>query len=209
MKFTKKAKNLAIVSVGVVLTGALIGGITTASGEPTAAEAVTYNVEHSNSVVTARTVPTEPVVQVRKKATSRNTDRKPVLKCKNNLAQTLFGAGFRGENLHEAWAIAMRESNGQNLGPGDSQFNGEDWGIVQFNKPTWGDESWWSDSKILDPHYSARIMYRMSDGGRDWQMWGLTGSGQLDASMYGGWSADQQWAWIIEPYQRWYGQYPC
>lgn len=131
------------------------------------------------------------------------------LSCRNRLAQVLYGAGFRGENLHEAWAIAMRESNGKNLGPGDSQFNGEDWGIVQFNKPTWGDESWWSDSKILDPAYSAKIMFRMSRGGKTWQMWGLTGSGELDTSMYGGWSADQQWAWIIEPYQRWYRQYPC
>jgi hypothetical protein len=142
-------------------------------------------------------------------AASRDHNRKPVLGCKNNLAQVLFGAGFRGENLHEAWSIAMRESNGRNVGPGDARFNGEDWGIVQFNKPTWGGQDWWSDSRILDPAYSARIMFRISDGGRTWQMWGLTGSGQLDTSMYGGWSADQQWSWIVEPYLSWYDKYPC
>lgn len=129
--------------------------------------------------------------------------------CQNDLYGLLYRAGFRGENLREAWAITMRESRGRNIGPGDPEYNGEDWGIVQLNKPTWGHEPWWDDDKILDPEYSARVMFEMSKGGTTWEAWGLTGDGQLDTTMYRSWSAAQQQAWIIEPYQEWYQQYPC
>lgn len=129
--------------------------------------------------------------------------------CQDHLAQVLHAAGFRGANLREAWAIAMRESNGQNLGPGHWAFNGEDWGIFQLNQPSWGSQPWWDSQRLLDPAYSASVAYTLSDGGNDWHPWGLTGDGKLDASSYGAWSAQQVWAWIMEPYQRYYSAYPC
>jgi hypothetical protein len=206
MKSVRLRQTVASVIVTLVAAGAIVTVAKVSNSE------VVYASETAAATsVTEVEAPKNSIVLMDRKirASSRDYNRKPVLGCKNNLAQVLFRAGFRGENLREAWSIAMRESNGESIGPGDYRFNGSDWGIVQFNKPTWGDQDWWSDSRILDPAYSARIMFRISDGGRTWQMWGLTGSGRLDTSMYGGWSADQQWSWIMEPYLRWYDKYPC
>lgn len=206
MKSVRLRQTVASVIVTLVAAGAIVTVAKVSNSEVASASEVVAMSSATEAKVSKMSI----VLTDRKTyAASRDHNRKPVLGCKNNLAQVLFGAGFRGENLHEAWSIAMRESNGKSIGPGDARFNGEDWGIVQFNKPTWGDQDWWSDSRILDPAYSARIMFRISDGGRTWQMWGLTGSGQLDTSMYGDWSADQQWSWIVEPYLSWYDKYPC
>ena len=127
--------------------------------------------------------------------------------CTNSLHDTLFEAGFRGVNLHEAWAIAMRESNGEaNLGPGSPRFNGHDWGLFQWNKPSWGSQSWWNDSKMVNGLYNARLAYRMSSGGRDWSLWGLDGRGRTKADLYAnyGWSSQQIYSWITQPYERYF-----
>lgn len=205
-------KTVSVVSIGAV-AAALVLGMGFSAGEATTEE-VTHKTQRPS--INQMDYMTESVSFVAADSQSYLQARSRMYKravrshaCRNTLVVTLYNAGFRGENLREAWAIAMRESNGQNIGPGNPRFNGEDWGIVQFNKPTWGNEPWWDDEKILDPDYSAQIMYRLSNGGKNWQMWGLTGSGEINTSMYGGWSSSQQWAWIIEPYQRWYKQYPC
>lgn len=138
----------------------------------------------------------------RTKRVSRSDVRKPVFSCKNDLARTLYKAGFRGENLHEAWAIAMRESRGQ-----EDATSGVDYGLFQFNYPTWGNVL--DYSRILDGDYNAAQAYRISKGGSTWAHWGLTGSGETDPSLYGMWSDSQVWAWITEPYQRYYNKYPC
>lgn len=132
--------------------------------------------------------------------------------CSNPLGHTLRTAGFRGRNLREAWAIAMRESSGRaNLGPGSSDFNGHDWGLFQWNKPSFGGQSWWRDSKMLNGVYNARLAFRFSRGGRDWHLWGLTGSGRTSASLYSsyGWTSSQIYSWITEPFQRYYRQFPA
>lgn len=132
-----------------------------------------------------------------------------ISKCTNPLARTLFQAGFRGENLREAWAIAMRESNGTNLGPGMAGFNGHDYGLFQFNKPSWGGQKWWKDKKVLHGVYNARVAYKYSHGGRDWGLWGLDGQGHTKAAIYRnvGWSSSEIYSWITEPYQRYYRQF--
>jgi hypothetical protein len=132
-------------------------------------------------------------------------------KCKNKLANWLYDAGFRGRNIREAWAISMRESHGTNLGPGDYQFNGEDYGLFQFNSPTFSGEKWWDDQKLVNPLYNAGVAFRMSKGGDDWSMWGLDGNGNTQARVYvaAGWSQWQIDNWITIPYQHYYNQYPC
>ena len=122
---------------------------------------------------------------------------------KNELVRTLYEAGFRGENLREAWSIAMRESNGKE----QTVSSTGDYGLFQFNYPTWGNTL--DYGRILDGEYNAAQAFRISKGGRTWAHWGLTGDGQTDPSLYGTWSSDQVWAWITEPYQRYYKQYPC
>lgn len=135
-------------------------------------------------------------------ATETRGDR--VGECSNPLVRLLYRVGFRGPNVREAWAIAMRESRGQaRLGPGHPQYNGSDVGLFQWNRPSWSNAEWWDEKKLLNGHYNASIAYTMSKGGRTWGPWGLTGSGELDASRYVSvWSAWQIQAWIWEPFQR-------
>lgn len=132
-----------------------------------------------------------------------------VKKCRNPLVRILHDVGFRGENVREAWAIAMRESRGQvRLGPGHPQYNGSDVGLFQWNRPTWGGAPWWDEQKLLDGHYNASIVFKMSKGGHTWTPWGLTGQGQLDASHYASiWSDWQIQSWIWEPYSRFYQEF--
>ena len=135
---------------------------------------------------------------------------KRVWKCKNKLANWLYAAGFRGHNLREAWAVSMRESNGTNLGPGMSQFNGHDYGLFQFNIGAWGGSTWWSTAKLLTPNYNARIAYKLSQGGRSWIPWGMRDHADFDTQSYAGiWSSGQFYNWVIEPYNKYYAQYPC
>jgi Lysozyme like domain len=131
--------------------------------------------------------------------------------CPNRLVRTLSRAGFTGEDLREAWAIAMRESRGTNLGPGHPQFNGRDYGIFQFNRPTFGNRQWWNTRKLLTADYNARQAFTMSRGGKNWVLWGLDGKGRPRAHLYRtfGWSAAQIDAWVVRPYERFYRAYPC
>ena len=133
--------------------------------------------------------------------------RKARFSCKNNLARTLHSAGFRGENLHEAWAIAMRESNGIPT----QVSNGSDFGLFQFNYPSHGRQSWWSSSRLLNGEYNASIAFKISRGGKDWSQWGMDGHGNTNAYLYRnyGWSEWQIDNWITKPYQKYYQQYPC
>lgn len=129
--------------------------------------------------------------------------------CTDPVVQILREVGFKGANVREAYAIVWRESNGHaDLGPGHPQYNGSDVGLFQFNRPTFGGESWWNEKKMLDGHYNASIAYRLSKGGKPWYLWGLDGQGNTNAAAYAGiWSSAQIYAWITEPYQRYVKQF--
>lgn len=131
--------------------------------------------------------------------------------CKNQLVQLLAYVGFKGENIREAWAIAMRESGGRSaVGPGDPTFNGADWGMFQFNRPTYYTQPWWNDAAMLDGEYNARVAYYMSRGGRSWYPWGLDGQGNVNAGAYDSiWTPQMIKDRIEVPYKRWYDQFPC
>lgn len=121
--------------------------------------------------------------------------------CRNGLARTLHGAGFRGESLRTGWAVAMRESHGQSLDEGSPWYSGA-LGIFQIQTSAHSGKSWWSRSAMLDADRQARIVYRhMTQKGRDWSAWGLTRDGNLDASQYGSWSSWQHEAWIMAPFR--------
>lgn len=132
---------------------------------------------------------------------------KPSWSCSNRLANTLYRAGFRGENLREAWAIAMRESHGIE----DEISNGVDVGLFQFNYPSWGRQPWWDWNLLLDGEYNARIAFKISKGGSDWAHWGLDGNGNPAPYIYRGvgWSEWRIQNWIVIPYDTYYQQYPC
>lgn len=132
---------------------------------------------------------------------------KPAWSCSNPLAKTLYRAGFRGENLHEAWAIAMRESHGIE----DEISNGVDVGLFQFNYPSWGKQPWWDWNLLQDADYNAEIAFKISKGGSDWAHWGLDGNGNPAPYIYLniGWSEWRIQNWIVIPYETYYQQYPC
>jgi hypothetical protein len=131
--------------------------------------------------------------------------------CKNNLVQLLASVGFAGEDLREAWAIAMRETGGRAyVGPGDPSFNGADYGLFQLNRPTYFQQPWWHETALLDGEYNARVAFFLSDGGRTWYPWGLDGRGQTNPVVYDSiWTPEMIYDRITEPYQRFYAQFPC
>lgn len=128
----------------------------------------------------------------------------------NRLIDWLREAGFKGEGLRIAWAIAMRESNGiPEIGKGHKYFNGYDWGLFQLNKPTFGKRAWWDDAKMVDAIYNAKIVYDLSKGGTFWVPWGLSGDGKsMNVSCYKMWSEEKQMNCIWKPFKKWYDKYP-
>jgi len=130
--------------------------------------------------------------------------RKNRWRCKDQLANWIRDAGFRGSNVREAWAIAMRESNGK-----PALISNSDHGLFQFNKPAWGNKPWWNTQLLLTPEYNAKMAYNLSKGGSDWRPWGMKDHNQFDFSSYGRWSQWQLYNWIVKPYQKYYRLYPC
>ena len=98
----------------------------------------------------------------------------------DQLVGWLQGAGFKGEALKTAWAIAKRESSGRpeayngNAGTGDKSY-----GLFQINmlgnlgpsrRKSYGLKA---DEDLLDPATNARVAYAMSKGGKDFGAWGI------------------------------------
>lgn len=164
-----------------VLAGALL--LITASG-PTAAQAPeqyrpAIAVSHDATLVVA------------------SKTKKKKWSCKNVLAQRLHASGFRGSNLREAWAIAMRESGGN---PKSISTTG-DYGVFQFNRGAHYSQPWWNSQKLLTPKYNINVAYRMSRGGKTWYMWDISGKGQH----LGRYTSSGTFA----TYKKWYDKYPC
>ena len=96
------------------------------------------------------------------------------------LVSVLRAAGFRGEGLRLAWAIAMRESMGRpsahnrNAATGDNSY-----GLFQINMigslgtsraAKYGLSSY---SALLDPRVNARVAFLMSGRGSNFGAWGV------------------------------------
>ncbi len=100
-----------------------------------------------------------------------------------NLLNVLRTAGFSGERLREAWAIAMRESGGNASAHNDNAATGDDsYGIFQINML--GPLAAERDAKfkqhvpgytgidsLYDPVINARAAAYMSQHGANWQSW--------------------------------------
>lgn len=127
--------------------------------------------------------------------------------CENPLARTLFFAGFRGERLRQAWAIAMRESGGR----ADAISDTHDFGLFQFNRATYQRQFWWSDTRLLNRKYNAFVAFQVSRGGTTWVPWGLDGQGRPRPDVYlrAGWTLQQVQDRIVDPFLSWYAQFPC
>lgn len=97
-----------------------------------------------------------------------------------DLLATLKGAGFKGEALKTAWAIAKRESGGRADAYNPDRSTGDDsYGLFQINmlgnlgpsrRKSYGLSS---NRDLLDPATNARVAYAMSKGGSDFGAWGI------------------------------------
>lgn len=130
--------------------------------------------------------------------------------CNDHVVRWLYSAGFRGQSLRVGWSIVMRESRGQNVIPGNSNWNGSDFGPWQINWPT---HQQYSQAELSNPVINSRIAFKMSHGGKNWSPWGIgvsrSGKVYLDSSQYNGiWDSSTQYAWIWEPFIHWYSSFP-
>ena len=124
--------------------------------------------------------------------------------CKDRVVAWIDKAGFTGIERRVAWAIAQRESNGN---PNESSY--PDLGIVQLNAPSWQHTKYWP-ANVYDPVQSFTAMRRMVKD-MNWQPWGLhvkRGHVTYDFSAYGGWSSWHHQNWIVEPFERYWRQFP-
>jgi cell wall-associated NlpC family hydrolase len=100
----------------------------------------------------------------------------------NQLLSTLSKAGFKGDNLRTAWAVAMAESGGRPTAHAvDSDDNS--YGLFQINmigslgparREQWNLKS---NNELYDPDLNAKIAFQMSQGGKNWSPWGAYTSG--------------------------------
>lgn len=214
MRFDEnKSKTISVITAtalgAAVLTGFGVGVVSlsqSAAADTPTTKTQTIQQTRSSATPAVSVVTTAEKSEARKKpAKDKPKKDKKSFECKNKLAQTIYRAGFRGHNIREAWAISMRESNGQ-----ERQIsNGVDHGLFQFNYPAWGGQSWWNTEALLDGDYNAKIAYKMSDGGRNWGPWGMRDHAEWNFASYGMWSDWQIQNWIIGPYMKYYNQYPC
>jgi hypothetical protein len=98
------------------------------------------------------------------------------------LKTVLHNAGFRGQDLIEAWGTAMKESMGKPFAHNKNSKTGDNsYGLFQINMigslgparlKQFGLKS---NRDLFDPATNARVAYIMSNGGKDWSAWhGIT-----------------------------------
>jgi hypothetical protein len=93
------------------------------------------------------------------------------------LVAALRGAGWTGERLRIAWAVAMRESEGYpQLVSGPLADGSYDHGLFQVNDSR-RRETWIKFNSLTEATYAASVALRMTDGGRDFGIWGLGSTG--------------------------------
>lgn len=96
------------------------------------------------------------------------------------LVSTLQGAGFKGDALRTAWAIAKRESGGKAtaFNP-DTSTGDQSYGLFQINmlnelgpsrRQSYGLKK---NEDLFDPATNARVAFAMSKGGKDFGAWGI------------------------------------
>lgn len=112
-----------------------------------------------------------------------------------DLMSILKQAGFKGEGLRMAYAIAMAESGGNARAHNGNRNTGDNsYGLFQINmlggmgperRARYGLSS---NDALFDPLTNARVAYKMSNGGKNWGPWSTYGNGAY-RKYYGGSSA--------------------
>lgn len=99
------------------------------------------------------------------------------------LKAILYQAGFRGKNLKEAWAVAMKESTGRPRSHNDNPDTGDySHGLFQINMigslgpARLKQYNLDSNEDLFNPLVNAKIAFQMSNGGKNWSAWNGIGS---------------------------------
>ena len=116
--------------------------------------------------------------------------------CSDPVVDVLHSAGFRGRALRYAYGIVMRESKGnpRAISPGRA-----DLGLFQWNRAAWSRATWWDERQLLNGDYSARIAYKISQGGRTWYPWDINGRG-YHLGRYSSKSTYRVWVQYVKAY---------
>jgi hypothetical protein len=132
---------------------------------------------HQNEIIRfqAASVPLQ-TIEV-KKTYKKNEQLSP-----KELKDILYGVGFRGERLREAWGTAMKESTGRPRSHNNNRETGDDsYGLFQINMiDSLGPArlkqfNLESNKDLFNPVRNAEIAFFMSNGGKNWSAWnGIT-----------------------------------
>lgn len=162
------------------------------------------------AIVAVSTLYSAPAVEAPKAQTLQvqetvKENKRKEARCKDQVVHWILEAGFNGADVRVAWAIAQRESNGN---PNESSY--PDLGLMQLNAPSWQGTKYWP-SDVYDPVDNLRSVKKMVRD-KGWQPWGLRvskgGDISYDFSSYSMWSSWQHQNWIVEPFERYYAQFP-
>lgn len=121
----------------------------------------------------------------------------------NKLISWLEQAGFQGEALRQAYAIARRESGGRpEAYNGNTSTGDQSYGLFQINMlGSLGPSrrkayNLSSNEELLDPLVNARVAYKMSKGGKDFGPWAV------------GPNAYRRSSSLDAAYQKYYNEFP-
>jgi hypothetical protein len=99
---------------------------------------------------------------------------------RKGLLNALHKQGFRGKSLQTAFAVALAESGGRAVAPGDVDIQDKTYGpsmglfqIRSYKDPKkWGAAGQWRDGKRLnDPSFNVKAAWNISNQGKNWKAW--------------------------------------
>ena len=83
------------------------------------------------------------------------------------IAQVAFQAGFHGQGLRTAIAVALAESGGNPSAHNQNSNGSIDRGLWQINSV----HVQYDPIKLFDPAYNAQAAFQISSGGNNWNPW--------------------------------------
>lgn len=125
------------------------------------------------------------------------------------LLKHLQAAGFKGEGLRKAYAVAMRESGGRpDAFNGNAATGDRSYGLFQINmignlgKARMKQLGLSSYEDLLDPLVNARAAFKMTKGGKSWGAW------DIDEHGYNYRTNRASWQKHYDAYMKFYNAYP-
>ncbi len=166
-----------LTGVLILTLGVTVGGFDSKEVLPAEAHQ-NETIRFAAAAVPAEILEAEDIVPV-KPTYKKNEQLDP-----QELKDILYGVGFRGERLREAWGTAMKESTGRPMAHNKNSKTGDNsYGLFQINMigslgpARLKEYNLDSNEDLFDPVRNAEIAFQMSNGGKNWSAWhGITSS---------------------------------